>query len=81
MNGLGQAVQHIRPQGARAFEEVTERLRRNTRLRGNLADESTAAMNRSTQMTAECLFAFRFHHPVVSFDVVCLELDPVALQS
>ena len=67
MDGLGQAVQHIRPQRTRAFEEITESLRRNAGLHGNLADEPSAAMNGSSQMTAERLFAFRFHHPVVPF--------------
>lgn len=67
MDGLGQAVKHIGPQGARTFEEATEGLRGNARLGGYLADEPTAPMNRSTQMAAERLFPFGFHHPVVPF--------------
>ena len=67
MDGLGQAVQYVRPEGARAFKEFTEGLRGNACLSRNLADEPTAAMNGSSQMTAERLFAFRFHHPLVPF--------------
>ena len=65
MDGLCQAVQYIRPQHALAFEEFAENLRSDACVGSDLADESAAAMNGSTQMTAKRLVGLCFHHPVV----------------
>lgn len=65
MDRLGQAVQHIRPQRSRAFEEFAQDLRGNTGLGREVADQTTAAMEGPAQMAAERIFALGFHHPVV----------------
>jgi hypothetical protein len=65
MYGLCQAVQHIRPQCALAFEEFTENLRRNACVGSDFPNESAATMNGSTQMAAERLLGLRLQHSAV----------------
>lgn len=65
MDRLRQAVKHVRTQRSRAFKEPAQYLRRNAGLRRKVTNKPTAAMNGPTQMAAERVFAFGFHHSFV----------------
>ena len=53
---LGQPVQHVRPQSARAFEEIAEHENIESNPSGNRLQGLSAAMNGAAQVTAERIF-------------------------
>src|SRR5438445_500049 len=59
-DGLGQPVEHVRPQGARAFEKIAKHADIDSDRGGNLFQGLPAAMQGAAQMAAQRVLRGRF---------------------